>query len=416
MHLIRKHSVLLDQVIFSGGNFLFTILAARFLGAESFGAYSGIVLAQYFLLSLSQAFVGQPFQVIYHKEESSNHAVFIGKWNFNVNLTIALLAGLIGLATMKWHHLSWNIIMVASAGGFGLLLNDFYRKKYIVTAPFKAVIQDSAIALIQAGGLVGLYVWDELTVYTAVAVYFASFIPVICIAAIDYSAALQAKISTTNIEERYRKEWKWLFPTALIQWLAGNFLVAASGALLGAPALAAMRLTQTLFGVLNIGLQAIENSSIPQAVEQFRIGKDNLQLYLKKLTRKLMVIGLPFLALIFFLSTPVLTLVLGDEYGLVSPLMKGMSVLYILILFGYPVRIGVRVTSMGKNFLIGYVGTALLSIALVYPLVQLWSTMGIVVGLAINQMVMQLYWLLMLQRNGISLLPRWKMWSKNEVQ
>jgi O-antigen/teichoic acid export membrane protein len=116
---------------------------------------------------------------------------------------------------------------------------------------------------------------------------------------------------------------------------------------------------------------------------------------------------------IFFLSAPVLTFVLGGDFGLVSPLMKGMSVLYVLILFGYPVRIGVRVTSMGKNFLIGYITTAILSMILVYPLVQLWDAMGIIVGLAINQLVMQIYWLFMLQRNGVSLLPQFKTQLKN---
>jgi O-antigen/teichoic acid export membrane protein len=413
MNLIKRHSVLLDQVIFSGGNFVFTILAARFLGAEMFGTYSGIVLAQYFLLSLSQAFVGQPFQVIFHKDEPINHSVFIGKWNFNVNLVITALAGLIGFATMTLHHLHWGVVIVAAAGAFGLLLNDFYRKKYIVTNPLKAVFQDASNALIQAIGLIALYYYEMLTVYSVVAVYFASFVPVICLASVDYWKSLNAKISVEKVSIQYRREWKWLFPTALIQWLAGNFLVAASGALLGAPALAAMRLTQTLFGVLNIGLQAVENSSIPQAVEHFRNGKGMLQNYLQGLTRKLMLIGIPFLTLIFFLSAPVLTFVLGGDYGLVSPLMKGMSVLYVLILFGYPVRIGVRVTSMGKNFLIGYITTAILSMVLVYPLVQLWEAMGIIVGLAINQLVMQIYWLFMLQRNGVSLLPQFRTQLKN---
>jgi O-antigen/teichoic acid export membrane protein len=275
------------------------------------------------------------------------------------------------------------------------------------------VFQDSVVALIQASGLVFLYVFNMLSVFAVVSVYLASFLPVILLASLDYLKSLRTKINTEEVGVLYKREWKWLFPTALIQWLAGNFLVAASGALLGAPALAAMRLTQTLFGVLNIGLQAVENSSIPQAVEHFRDGKVKLQNYLQRLTRKLMILGVPFLALIFFLSAPVLTFILGGDYGLVSPLMKGMSVLYILILFGYPVRIGVRVTSMGRNFLIGYITTAILSMILVYPLVQLWDAMGIVVGLAINQIVMQIYWLFMLQRNGVSLFPQFKTQLKN---
>jgi O-antigen/teichoic acid export membrane protein len=413
MNLLKRHSVLLDQVIFSGGNFLFTILAARFLGAEMFGEFSGIILAQYFLLSLSQAFIGQPFQVVFQKDEPRNHSVFTGKWNFNVNLTISLLACLIGFATMIFHHLNWGVVTVASAGAFGLLLNDFYRKKYIVTNPLKAVFQDAAIALIQIAGLILVYYYELLNLYTLVAVYFVSYVPVICIASIDYWNSLDAKISTEKVSNQYRREWKWLFPTALIQWMAGNFLVAASGALLGPPALAAMRLTQTLFGVLNIGLQVVENNSIPEAVERFRSGNGILQIYLKGLTRKLMIWGIPFLSIIFFFSAPVLSYLLGGDYDLVSPLMKGMSILYVLILLGYPVRIGVRVTSMGKNFLIGYIATAVLSVVLVYPLVQLWDAMGIIVGLAINQLVMQIYWLFMLQRNGVSLLPQLRTLLKN---
>lgn len=404
LNKIRQHSTLIDQMIFSGGNFVFAIAAAKLLGAEQFGYYSGIVLVQYFLLALSQSFVGQPFQVIYKKDEAIAHRVFLSKWNISINAVLVIVAWGVGSMLSFLHTISWLDMALAAVGALGLLMNDFYRKRFIVTNPFGAVIQDGIIMSIQIIGILALFVLQIPNVHSVILLYAISFLPVFILALKERFTIGLLDVDTRAVSRHYRKEWRWLFPTSVIQWLAGNFLVAASGALLGAGALAAMRLTQTLFGVINIGLQVIENSSIPQAVVHFREGQHSLQNYLRKLTARLLTIGLPVLVVVFLISGPAVEYFLGEDYRAMGPLMKGMSVLYILILFGYPVRIGIRAVSMGKNFLIAYVATALLSIALISPLIQWYGAMGVVVGLALNQIVMQVYWMTMLKRSGVSLI------------
>jgi hypothetical protein len=45
---------------------------------------------------------------------------------------------------------------------------------------------------------------------------------------------------------------KWLFLTAVVQWWSSNFFAVTAGIILGPLALAALRLVQSLFGILNV--------------------------------------------------------------------------------------------------------------------------------------------------------------------
>ena len=87
----RKLLVLADQGVFSGSNFVTTILFARILSPDDFGVFTSIVLYNYLLISISNSIVIQPLQVIIAKIESK--ASYLS-FTFYSQLLIVLLVSI----------------------------------------------------------------------------------------------------------------------------------------------------------------------------------------------------------------------------------------------------------------------------------------------------------------------------------
>ena len=93
------------------------------------------------------------------------------------------------------------------------------------------------------------------------------------------------------------EQGKWFFMTAISQWWAGNLFVVASGVYLGAVALGALRLAQSLFGILNVILQTFENYVLPQTASKMNDSIPEGIAYLKNLSLKAAWIFSPILIL-----------------------------------------------------------------------------------------------------------------------
>ena len=74
----EKTKVIADQFLFSGINFISTIVIATVLNPNHFGIYSSVILGVYLIVSLGNAFIIQPFQVSDTTIRlSKNYALFL---------------------------------------------------------------------------------------------------------------------------------------------------------------------------------------------------------------------------------------------------------------------------------------------------------------------------------------------------
>ena len=126
----EKRWVFLDQLVFSATSFITTILLARQLGIGSFGVYSSIVLFLYLILSVSNAFVVAPFQVLISKVKQPGYykaAVF------QMQLLVVLLVCAISAAILfseisflsNYSHYKISILLLLA----GFLLQDFFNQR-----------------------------------------------------------------------------------------------------------------------------------------------------------------------------------------------------------------------------------------------------------------------------------------------
>jgi O-antigen/teichoic acid export membrane protein len=197
----------------------------------------------------------------------------------------------------------------------------------------------------------------------------------------------------------------WLLMVAVLQWGSNNLFVLTSGILIGIEALGALRLVQSLFGVLNVLLQTFENYVLPQATRLYTKSVTESKMYLRSISGKAALIFGSVLLLLCLFSTSVITLAGGEKYAEYSYLMKGMALLYFILFIGYPIRMSIRMLILNKSFFTGYLISFLFTLATYNFFIQHWQLGGVIAGLIINQLVMLLYWQYQLSKNKFYL---WK--------
>ncbi|WFB68266.1 hypothetical protein [Chryseobacterium sp. WX] len=399
--IFKSASVLVftDQLIFSGSNFLLTFLLVRKLSISEFGIFSSILLITYFLVGISNAFIVQPFQILSAKNFSKKSLGFAFMASLVLISMFSLLVFFITLlpvpaiAFVK-NNLSALIVFVSA-----YILQDFLRKILLTIDHIKIVLFIDTIFIIifpLLGFEASLTLWKSL--YIIGIVNIAASVPGIgyLIKNADFN------LKNTSLLRYYFTEGKWLLSASVLQWLSGNFFTLAAGVYLGINALGALRLVQSFFGIINIILQTIENYYLPKTAQLYYQNKNQEKKELLLKIRKAIAL-LTIIIVCFFTFSDSLIIILGGEkyhqYGFV---IKLISALYIVILYSYPTRISIRILEQNKAFFIGYCISFVFSVLSFHFLLKYGQLYGAVAGLAVNQIVMIVYWKIILNKKQIS--------------
>jgi O-antigen/teichoic acid export membrane protein len=198
---------------------------------------------------------------------------------------------------------------------------------------------------------------------------------------------------------------KWLFLTAITQWWSGNLLIVASGLYLGSAALGALRLAQSLMGVLNILLQTFENYILPQTAVIIHKDMEQGVNYLAGVSRKAAFFFLPVVVICFLFAGKIMVVAGGPSYESYAYVMQGISILYILVFISQPIRLLVRSMMLHQHFFYGYIFSLVLTILFSNTLLSKFGLTGAIIGLAGSQIALISYWILILQKRNIQL---WK--------
>ena len=161
----------------------------------------------------------------------------------------------------------------------------------------------------------------------------------------------------------------------------------------------AFRLVQSLFGVLNILLQTFENYFLPKAAKIYNQSKAESMFYIKNLTQKSAVVFGAILVFIFIFSESLIVLAGGEKYADYAFVVKGMSLLYVLIFISLPIRIAIRTMILNKQFFIGYVFTLLFGLVSFKFLLSSFGISGAIMGLMSSQIILIIFWQFILQKN-----------------
>ncbi|WP_439479305.1 lipopolysaccharide biosynthesis protein [Chryseobacterium aquaticum] len=391
--------VFADQLIFSGTNFLLTFLLARKLNISDFGLFSSVLLVTYLLVGICNAIVVQPFQILAAKEFTKKSLGFVFQASvvlimiFSALLLMAKFLPVSALAFFKDNLLA--IIAFAAAYVF----QDFLRKVLLTIDRIQLVLFIDSIFL-----LVFPLIWFESSLDLGKSLLIIAIVNAIASLPGVWYCLKNAEFSLKNASlfHYHFTEGKWLLSASIVQWFSSNFFTLVAGIYLGVNALGALRLVQSFFGVINVILQTVENYYLPKTAQlHYQDKKEEKKSLLFSMSKGMMALGILIIGFFIF-SEPLITLLGGEQYQQYGFVIKLVSVLYIVILYSYPTRLSIRVLEQNKAFFTGYCISFVFSLLSFHFLLKYGALYGAVAGLVINQILMIVYWKILLNRKQIS--------------
>lgn len=399
--------LLADQAVFSGTSFLVTIMLARSLTVEDFGVYAGLVLVLYLLSSLISAFIVQPLQVSLPSVENKPAYLAFTFWaqagsSFLFMGMIAFVFLLPIEAVTQFHALIGPAIMLS----VGFIMHDYFRKRLLTEDRIVATfVLDTLLMAGHFTAVAFIFFAETALLDKSISLLGLAYLPALISGTVFVKPSLTGFTYWMDYLKSHIDQGKWLFYSAFIQWWAGNLFVVASGFFIGSAALGALRLVQSVFGVLNVLFQTFENYVLPQTAQKMHLSVDDGRIFLKKIGTQSLLGVTGLLLILFIFSDYIIVLAGGEQFREYGFLVKGMSVLYALIFAGYPIRIAIRALVLNKIFFKGYVLTFIFGLLSSYILLSQFNLAGAIAGLIVSQLILLTYWQLQLQKKAFIL---WK--------
>lgn len=229
---------LFDQVIFSGTNFLITVMLGRFAGAESLGVYALIFGVTIMVLSIHESLVCLPYAIELHKIPRRAATAYAGSTLVQSAVLAAVAAPLLlGAGLVAWltpiagTALGTALCIFAFAAP-SMILRDFGRRYSLAhLRPHITVLIDVGVSVAVLSGLAGLAAIGWLSAWTALAVL---GVGAGAVAAVWLAAARrQFEFRRRRYRRDLRRNWKlgrWVFSSqvcSVITVYTPHWLIAA---------------------------------------------------------------------------------------------------------------------------------------------------------------------------------------------
>ncbi|HUJ23115.1 MAG TPA: oligosaccharide flippase family protein [Bryobacteraceae bacterium] len=241
-----------DQALMSGSNFALSILLARWLAPEQYGAYALALSIFFFVSTLHQALLLEPMSVLGTSEYSSRRREYAGAmlWfhaAFSVVLLIVFGCGAWFATTAGDGNLG-SALGGLALGAPGILFLWLARTAcYVETAPARAAGGATLYSAVLLGGawtLVRMGAISTAAVFTLMggaAAVVGGALAVKCHPTLRTSRAL--------LRDAARRHWnygRWALGSSLVIWVPGNIFYSITTAFLGIGSAGAFRALMNL--------------------------------------------------------------------------------------------------------------------------------------------------------------------------
>jgi O-antigen/teichoic acid export membrane protein len=390
-HLVKRlwvAVVVADQCLVSAAGFLSTILLARFLGVEGFGRLTLLWTVVFFANSLQFAAVIQPMMSVGPKQSEIDAPGYYGAVVLQQLLmsAVAFVVIVFGVEVTAIAAPEWGIRGLGIPLGvatFAGQAQDFLRRYLFVRyRPVAALTNDviryfgQVFLLFAANKLSGELTLSMALWVTAAGAMLGTGHGVLCLE--------KLRFNTRVLCHTLRRHWrlsKWLIPSTAMSWCTGNVFFLMAGVVLGAATVGVLRAAQTIVGVFNILLIAIDNFAPARASEILhRQGSVALHRYLKGLTWQLGSVLLLLMLLINVNPTAITRLVYGNQYPTMSYLVLGFSIIYLVPLLAKILHVWALAAEATDVEFVSWLVAVAVTAVTVYPFVNFGGLAGVFSG------------------------------------
>jgi O-antigen/teichoic acid export membrane protein len=394
----RGAQTIVDQVMVSGSNFVTGVILVRGLGLAEFGRFTIAYVVLLLANSIQLSFISSPMITLGALcSDPAERRRFV-RGVFGVQLifcAIALLAAVTGTIVylaLQRGTASGSLLLPFGAAVVLYLMQDWLRRYYFTVGRAAASVWNDAVSYLgQVLLLLALMLAHKLTMESA-------FWVIAITSGIAFT--MGALIERLGCSRRETAEaWQRTRGTSIdlgianqLQWLVyqGAMLIGASVA--GPVAAGGVRATQNVIGPVNIAYQAMENIVPIRAAEEMRRGGiSRVAAFLFRFGS----VGFLALLVLFSLGSLLSERFLAFFYGQnLRPYATVLNLQMLYFLLAWPVRqftFLFRTIKNTKPILISSVVAAVISLALVYPLVSSLGAIGIVMAAVAGQLGNLLY-------------------------
>lgn len=316
---------IIDQALFSGSNFVFSILLARWLSGEEYGAYAVTFAVFMLLATVHQALLLVPSLILGSTLYKDRRRGYLGAMiRLHTMLSLCLSGGL-ALATLVTYIRSPESPLVGSFAGLALalpcvLLYWLARSAwYLDLAPGGAAAAAFLYCVLLLSG-----VW--LSHQTGLASAFTGFV-VMTVASLTLSIALLWRLKPVvwsqrgrvSTKEVWQESWiygRWELAIAIAIWLPVNLCYPLTAGIIGISGAGALRAMQNLTLPIGHAVGAVLRLAQPYLSSRYGgDGRAGTTQSVKQLAVLAMIgTGIYFLV-VSLLRRPILAALYGDKFG-----------------------------------------------------------------------------------------------------
>ena len=377
---------LADQLVSSGTNLVLTLLIARELTTDGFGAFAVAFTIYSFLIGASRSLIAQPLVVRYTSagDEAFHHA---SRAAAGAATVLGLASGVVtvGAGLVIGGALGASLVAIGVLLP-GLLLQDMWRAVFVAEGrPAAAFVNDSIWGVVQFAA-VGAFLWTGQENAPAMIVGWGGAALVAAIVGgFQFKGHPQARASYAWLKAQ--KDLLGYYAASFFSVMGANqitmLLIAGIG---DAADVGALRAAQTVLGPLNLVGYSLSAFALPEISRRQLGGRAAIKVAVA-LSGLMILADLVWGGVLIFLPERIGVALLGDSWSTAQAVLPATLLGVVAIGFG----LGATMLMIARGFAkeIFWINSLLAPGFLVFGLVglQLWGAQGAALGLSLAQCV-----------------------------
>lgn len=394
----KKTSKLVAVIANQGTNSLSSVIMMYFLvrsvGIEQFGIFSVCVIIATQVMSALNALIAQPLVSISSQKSIAVRLLMIDSSvcvMCSILIALACLAILgIGIEYLVSSSISPYAISTIALS-IVMTLTEFWRRVSFLQ-DFLATIW--GFDVLRYGLLAFLFFYQPQM--TIPAIYFVNaltvsmLVPLLLFSAIPlFLLTKRFVLSRTLVNaRRLVRSGKWLSLFSIVQFLNGNMLILLASQMLGAYEVGVVRICQSILGVSNPLIQALENV-VPRWLG-LKVKKLGTALALKQYHNIALILAGGFTAMFSMtalFSNDILSLISVEGNANADTVLQSFSFAYLFTVINLLVLFELRFREFTASAFICALGSSAISILIAFPMLEAFGVAGVGFTLLINRIV-----------------------------
>mgnify|MGYP001298610028 CR=1 FL=1 len=405
----KSFLAVLDQGLFSSGNFLINILLARWLNPEEYGGFAIAFSIMLFFAGVANSLIFEPMMIFgstYFKETLSSYLSKVLRGYIGLSITLSILFVILSLFIKG--DIKKILLSCAIALPF-ILIVWFYRRTFYLTSKLSsAAILSGINSFILIFGIITFRYFDILSATSAYLIFiFASLLSTL-VFSITFQKNNNNMINSCDFKIVLNKHWefgKWIMLASFASSITTLIYAPMLGLFASINEAGAFKAIQNLITPFQQILAALSLLILPElSYKAHTLSKNNFFNTLKLILTFFFIFGLVYCFVILFFGEEIITTLYSNNfYSNFYWLLYPFSIIIIISGVLEPLSITFRAFENPKIILLSKFISALFILISCITFITKMKILGVTICMMISinfELLIQIYFLIKIFKNN----------------